>query len=133
MFRGLESVEKSHAGHERMARVRELAGVNNALVERADSQEKYCRIAAGDAELYLRLPRLNSTRPHSIWDHAPGAAIVEAAGGKVTDVDGSPLNYSQGKTLQNHGVIVSNGRIHDRIIEAVQQVLAAERDEHVAG
>lgn len=128
MLRALESVEKSHAGHTRMAQVRIAAGMDESLVERADSQEKYGRIAAGDAELYLRLPRLRSTRPHSIWDHAPGAAIVEAAGGRVSDVDGSTLDYSTGNSLRNHGIVVTNGRIHDRIVEAVQQVLQAEQE-----
>jgi len=127
-LRGLESVEKSHAGHERMARVRDYVGMKPELVERADSQEKYGRIAAGDAELYLRLPRLSSTRPHSIWDHAPGAALVEAAGGIVTDVDGSPLDYSTGRALQNEGIVVSNNTIHAKIIDAVQQLLKDEAE-----
>ncbi len=126
MWRGVESVEKSHAGHSRMAKCRIEAGMDEALVERADSMEKYGRIAVGDAELYLRLPRKGSTRPHSIWDHAPGAALVEAAGGQVSDVDGSPLDYSEGTSLQNLGVIVTNGTRHNHMVKAVQKILAAE-------
>lgn len=122
-IRVLESVEKSHASHEQMAQVRALAGFGEAPLERIDSQEKYARIAAGDGELYLRLPRLNSDRPHSTWDHAAGAALVLAAGGRASDVDGTPLDFSQGRSLNNQGIVVSNGVIHDRIIAAVQQVL----------
>jgi 3'(2'), 5'-bisphosphate nucleotidase len=125
-LRALESVEKSHANHERMQRVREVAGLGQAALIQIDSMEKYARIAAGTAELYLRLPRLNSTRPFMIWDHCAGTALVEAAGGKVTDVDGSPLDFSRGKSLPNQGIIVSNGRIHDQVIAAVQQVLKEE-------
>lgn len=81
-------------------------------------------VAAGDADVYLRLPRLRSTRPHMIWDHASGAALVEAAGGVVSDVDGSPLDFSLGNTLaRNKGVIVANRRIHQRLVDATQQVL----------
>ena len=123
-LRALESVEKSHANHDRMQLVREAAGFGAAELIHIDSMEKYARIAAGDAELYLRLPRLGSTRPFMIWDHCAGTAIVEAAGGKVTDVDGSPLDYSSGKTLNNQGIIVSNGAVHERVIAAVQKVLA---------
>ncbi len=123
-LRALESVEKSHANHERMAKVREAAGMGEAELFRLDSMEKYARIAAGDAELYLRLPRLNSTRPFMMWDHVAGVAIVQAAGGKVTDVDGSPLNFSEGRTVKNAGIVVSNGHIHERVINAIQQVLA---------
>ena len=125
-LRALESVEKSHVNHDRMQRVREVAGLGEAELIHIDSMEKYARIAAGDAELYLRLPRLGSTRPFMIWDHCAGTAIVEAAGGKVTDVDGSPLDYSTGKTLNNQGIIVSNGAVHERVITAVQKILAEE-------
>ncbi len=125
-LRALESVEKSHANHDRMQVVRETAGFGEAELIHIDSMEKYARIAAGDAELYLRLPRLGSTRPFMIWDHCAGTAIVEAAGGKVTDVDGSPLDYSTGKTLNNQGIIVSNGAVHERVIAAVQKILKEE-------
>lgn len=124
--RALESVEKSHVGHGRLARARELMGLDAGMVLRADSQEKYGRVAAGEAELYLRLPRLSNPYSHSIWDHAAGTAIVQAAGGMVTDVDGSPLDYSQGRKLKNYGVIVSNGLIHGLAVSAVQQLLAEE-------
>jgi HAL2 family 3'(2'),5'-bisphosphate nucleotidase len=128
-IRVLESVEKSHASHDRMARVRELAGFGTSPLERVDSQEKYARIAAGDGELYLRLPRKFSSRPHSTWDHAAGAALIHAAGGKVTDVDGSPLDFTTGPTLANNqGMIVSNGAIHDRMVEAVMQVMGEEAE-----
>lgn len=127
LIRVLESVEKSHASHERMAQVRRFAGLVESPLERVDSQEKYARIAAGDGELYLRLPRLNSPNVHSIWDHAPGVALLSAGGGKVTDIDGTPLDFTQGRVmLKNQGMIVSNGVIHDRVLEAVYQVLSDE-------
>lgn len=125
-LRALESVDKSHASFSRMEQVRAAAGMDVSLVSRMDSQEKYAHIAAGEAELYLRLPRRPGGRPHMTWDHAPGMALVTAAGGKVTDVDGSPLDFSGGRTLNNQGVIVTNGHIHDHIIEAVQKVLHSE-------
>lgn len=128
-LRGLESIEKSHAGLERLARARALMGMTESLTEQADSMEKYCRIAAGDAEVYMRLPRIGSTRPHSIWDHAPGVAILEAAGGKATDVDGSPLDFSIGRTLQNYGVIATNGHVHDSAVASVQTLLKEEEAE----
>jgi len=126
-IRVLESVEKSHASHERMARVREAAGMGASPLTRIDSMEKYARIAAGDAELYLRLPRLHSANRFMVWDHAAGTALVQAAGGMVTDIDGSPLDFSQGRALANQGIIVSNGPIHEPVLAAVQKVLAEER------
>ena len=119
----LESYEKSHASQDLMGQLREVAGIADAQLERIDSQEKYARVAAGDADLYLRLPRITSTRPHMIWDHAAGTALVQAGGGIVSDVDGSALDFSQGRTLaKNRGMIVANPRIHPRLIEAARQL-----------
>lgn len=127
--RVLESVEKSHASHDRMERVRIAAGLADSVLERVDSQEKYARIAAGDGELYLRLPRLNSENRHMTWDHAAGAALIFAAGGTVTDIDGSPLDFALGRQLfKNQGMIVSNGAIHEQVLAAVRQLLQEEND-----
>lgn len=125
-IRIMESVEKSHAAFDRMAKVREYAGMVDSPFERIDSMEKYARIAAGDGELYLRLPRTGSGRPHAAWDHAAGVALVLAGGGRATDVDGSPLDFSKGRNLPNQGMVVSNGVIHDRVLAAVQQLLEEE-------
>ena len=126
LIRALESVEKGHVGHQRLARVRELCGFPEEYVKQADSMEKYCRVAAGDAELYLRLSRLKSTRPHMVWDHLPGALMVTNAGGTVSGLSGEPLDYSRGKVLHNEGVIATNGQIHDEVVEAVQTLLEEE-------
>jgi myo-inositol-1(or 4)-monophosphatase len=50
-------------------------------------------------------------------DTAPGHVIVEEAGGKVTDVFGNPLHYNDNKIA---GHIMSNGCIHDLMVEAVK-------------
>jgi myo-inositol-1(or 4)-monophosphatase len=49
----------------------------------------------------------------SAWDSAAGFIIVEEAGGKVTDLDGSYYNPYQ------PGIIASNGLIHDELIRIV--------------
>lgn len=122
-LRVVESVEEAHASHDRMARVRDLAGLNAAGVERIDSQEKYALVACGYADLYLRLPRADKPSRHKSWDHAAGTAVVQAAGGMVTDVDGTLLDFSQGEILPNRGMIVSSPRIHEQVLRAVQTVM----------
>jgi 3'(2'), 5'-bisphosphate nucleotidase len=124
--RVVQSYEKQHASKSRMANVREKAGLADAQVEDLDSMVKYAMVAAGDAEVYMRLPNLDNKRPHFVWDHAPGVALVLAAGGSATDVDGSPLDFSQGKILPNKGMLISNGKFHDKLIAATQQLLAEE-------
>lgn len=51
------------------------------------SSLKLCFIAAGKADLY---PRFGET---SEWDTAAGDAVLRAAGGVVTDMQGNPLTY----------------------------------------
>lgn len=63
---------------------------------------KFGLIAEGTADLY---PRLG---PTSEWDTAAGQAIVEAAGGSVTELDGTPLRYGK-KDFLNTG-FVARGR-----------------------
>ena len=123
-FVAAQSFEKRHASKSRMRRAREIAGLGKARVRELDSMEKYALVACGDADLYMRLPPTGSRYAHKIWDHAAGTALVLQAGGQVTDLDGGPLDFSQGESLPNIGMIVSNGQRHDRIIAAVQKAMA---------
>jgi len=125
-IRVVQSYEKQHASKSRMSIVREKAGLADAAVYELDSMEKYALVANGDADVYLRLPNLSSTRPHMVWDHAPGVALVLAAGGVATDVDGSPLIFSHGKTLPNRGMVVSNPQLHETLLKAVAELLEDE-------
>ncbi len=91
---------------------------------RIDSQCKYAAVARNDASIYLRLPTRKDYQ-EKIWDHAAGKLVVECAGGKVTDVDGKPLDFGRGRTLaDNRGVVATCGAIHDEVIAAVGTVLS---------
>ncbi|MDE1923788.1 MAG: 3'(2'),5'-bisphosphate nucleotidase CysQ, partial [Gammaproteobacteria bacterium] len=59
------------------------------------SSLKFCLVAEGAADLY---PRFG---PTSEWDTAAGQAILEAAGGRVTRLDGHPLRYNCRESLLN--------------------------------
>jgi len=119
-----QSFERGHASKTRMGRAREYAGFGAARLLELDSMEKYALVACGDADLYMRLPHRGSRYAHKIWDHAAGFALVQAAGGQVSDLDGSPLDFSRGATLPNAGMIVSHGLYHSQVVAAVQRVLA---------
>ena len=55
----------------------------------AGSSLKFCLIAAGEADIY---PRLGRTME---WDVAAGHAVLAAAGGDVTTIDGRPFTYGK--------------------------------------
>lgn len=59
------------------------------------SSLKFCLVAQGVADLY---PRFG---PTSEWDTAAGQAVLEAAGGQVTRLDGHRLRYNCRETLLN--------------------------------
>ena len=116
--RVLGSVESAHGDPALLQAVIDRAGLGGGWV-RLDSQVKYGAVASGMAEVYLR-PRSRPDYRDCIWDHAAGAAVVEAAGGRVTDLDGRPLDFTLGARLEaNRGVLVSNGRVHDLVLEAL--------------
>lgn len=52
------------------------------------SSLKFCLVAEGAVDVY---PRLG---PTCIWDTAAGHALVAAAGGRVCQMDGTPLRYA---------------------------------------
>ncbi len=119
-WRFVESVESAHGNHVLQESVARSAGIT-ARSLRMDSQAKYAAVARGEAVLYLRLP--SSGRPgyqEKIWDHAAGALVVEEAGGRVSDVQGNALDFSSDYRMPaNRGVVVSNGRVHEAVIQAL--------------
>ena len=66
-----------------------LAGMKVAERVSVGSSLKLCRIAAGEADLY---PRLGRTME---WDIAAGQAVLVAAGGMVSDLQGAELRYGK--------------------------------------
>ena len=125
LARFCESVESGHSAHNASAAVAQRLGLTATPV-RMDSQAKYATVARGFADAYLRLPTKTGYF-EKIWDHAGGVVVVEEAGGRVTDINGKPLDFSRGRQLnQNRGVIVTNGLLHDAIVGAVQAVMATE-------
>jgi 3'(2'), 5'-bisphosphate nucleotidase len=72
-----------------------LARIGPHEMQPMGSSLKFCLVAEGKADLY---PRLG---PTSEWDTAAAQAVVEAAGGGVTTLDGTPLRYNERTTLLN--------------------------------
>ncbi len=78
---------KDHGGGQQMDDF--LMGHKVAKRISMGSSLKLCFIAAGKADLY---PRFGET---SEWDTAAGDAILRAAGGVITDMQGQPLVYGK--------------------------------------
>jgi len=72
-----------------------LARLGPHVMSGVGSSLKFCLLAEGNAELY---PRFGAT---SEWDTAAGQAVLEAAGGHVTRLDGHRLRYNCRESLIN--------------------------------
>ena len=66
------------------------------------SSLKFGLVAEGQADFY---PRLS---PTSEWDTAAGHAVLLGAGGRVDDLDGTPLRYGKAAFL-NRGFLATSG------------------------
>jgi 3'(2'), 5'-bisphosphate nucleotidase len=119
----LRSVEKGHTDTGGIADLVKTLGVQADPVP-MDSQAKYAVLAAGGGEALLRL--LSPSRPdyrEKIWDQAAGSIVIEEAGGRVSDLDGKPLDFSQGRSLDaNRGVLATNGRLHDALLAGLRAI-----------
>lgn len=121
--RVLRSVERGHTNLSAVDRLTTAMGVTAPPVG-MDSQAKYAVLAAGGGEMLVRL--LSADRPdyrEKVWDQAAGSLVIEEAGGRVTDLDGKPLDFSRGRTLAaNRGVLATNGRLHDAALAALRDI-----------
>lgn len=73
---------------------------------------KGARVAEGSADAYVA--------PHyagKLWDVCPTDVLVSAAGGRVTDARGRPLDYRGAGLATDRGLVASNGHVHDAILE----------------
>jgi 3'(2'), 5'-bisphosphate nucleotidase len=83
---------RSHASPETSSY---LARLEPHVMTGIGSSLKFCLIAEGKADLY---PRFG---PTSEWDTAAGQALLEAAGGHVTRLDGHRLRYNCRESVLN--------------------------------
>lgn len=86
----LERLEREHGPLD-------LRSVGSAL--------KLCLLAEGDADVYPRLA------PTSEWDTAAAQAVLEAAGGAVLQLNGSPVVYNKADILNPEFVAVADPRV----------------------
>ena len=58
-----------------------------------------------------------------IWDQAAGSIIIEEAGGRVSDLDGKPFDFTTGRSLlNNRGVVASNGAYHSLALQTLKEL-----------
>ena len=120
-----ESVESGHSAHGDAAAIAERLGIAAPPV-RMDSQAKYAVVAGRGRDLPPdahpgRLPR---------EDLGPCRRGPDRRGGRRDRHrhHGRPLEFHHGRELAaNRGVIVTNGRLHERVLEVLRTLGSAWR------
>ena len=75
-------------------------------------------IARGEGDLYI-----HPSRGCKAWDTCAPQALLEAAGGRLTDLQGRPLHYDDADQRHNRGLIASNGVLHDAVVAGIQPII----------
>ena len=92
---------------------RALAGLHaRELVALGSAGLKAAAVARGAADAYVA-PHYAGKR----WDACAADALITAAGGKLTNSDGEFFDYRAADLGNDRGIIASNGRLHDAILQ----------------
>src|SRR5262245_23912428 len=86
------------------------------VVETYSAGIKLARVACGEADLYV-----NTYPSFHDWDICAGHVLVEEAGGKVTELAGEELRYGLPGAVQCHGLLATNGLLHDIALNRLKQ------------
>jgi 3'(2'), 5'-bisphosphate nucleotidase len=92
-----------------------LAGAlgGKAPVALGSSGLKAVLVATGEHDVYIQPGRAGMR-----WDACASEALVKAAGGELTAMDGTPIDYALPDLANRHGILATNGRLHRAVIEA---------------
>lgn len=69
-------------------------------------------VARGEAELYV-----HPSQKTRLWDSCAPQAILEAGGGHMTGIDGSPIDYRNGPMHHPAGLLATRGMDHTKVVE----------------
>ncbi len=81
------------------------------------SSLKVGKISSGEAEAYI-----TTTNKMKEWDSAASYCIISEAGGKMTDMLGNDITYNNREVFHKNGILVTNGLIHDKIVEEFKKL-----------
>ncbi len=84
------------------------------VVESYSAGIKLALVARGEADVYL-----NTYEAFHDWDICAGHLLVTEAGGRVSGTDGTELQYGLPGAWQRHGLLATNGVLHDAALEVI--------------
>lgn len=99
---------------ERLTRLEEA--LEARVIESGSAGTKCCLVAEGDADLYVHpVPYLKE------WDTCAPEAVARAAGARVTDCFGDPLQYGKAGPRQGRGIFVAAPSVYADVAPIVAE------------
>lgn len=83
---------------------------------------KVSLVTEGAAEFYINTG-LGKVKE---WDTAAPCLVLEEAGGRMSDLRGRALSFNHRDVAHRCGLLASNGRVHDEILENAQRFFEGE-------
>jgi len=74
---------------------------------------KIARLVLGEAEVYV-----HDGGGAKRWDTCGPEAVLRAAGGRFTDLDGAAIDYGNPDLVLRRGIVASNGALHEAVLSA---------------
>jgi 3'(2'), 5'-bisphosphate nucleotidase len=81
---------------------------------------KMAQVARGEADIYL-----NTYPKFHDWDICAGHVLIAEAGGRVTGLGGQELRYGEPGAPQVHGLLATNGLLHEAALAALRRQRAS--------
>ncbi len=78
---------------------------------------KVIEVAKGSGNLFLSPPGNN----FHLWDICGTSIILEEAGGKITDIYGQEINFSQLDVKYSCGIIAASKKIHGKVLNLLNE------------
>ena len=85
------------------------------VVETYSAGVKLAMVARGEVDLYV-----NTYPNFSDWDICAGDILVTEAGGTVTEIAGTPIQYGTAGNAQRGGLLATNGRLHAAAVDGLR-------------
>lgn len=107
----------SHGRHKTPELIELLKNLGNPNWHRMHGSLKINEVARGEYSAFVSPPQ----NPMCLWDLAATQVILEAAGGRMTDLLGHKLDFRNSDPVLRQGIIASNGVTHALILKRLAE------------
>ncbi|MEO8376485.1 MAG: 3'(2'),5'-bisphosphate nucleotidase CysQ [Candidatus Sumerlaeota bacterium] len=113
---------RSHWGSRMTAVIDQLQPVR--MARRGSLGVKVCDVATGAADAYINTARSQCKE----WDACAPHAVLLESGGTLTDLKGEPIRYNKRDYYIAHGLLATNGVLHEKIVQEMRSISALWQD-----